>query len=459
VKVLSKQSDHGYGSCKEVHPRMNHYRFLTDEHDGVITDCAIFHEGLDHSTYKKTSQDSFQLPHPDTWGPGVTELETVYIDHMHQLGVLAHLAAQSLFGWGWGSEGDLGDIKSPFAEEWEPRVTEYRDWQWPLQELAYSERLPGGWQHYSASEQDEDDYDIPYELIYPKLKSEHYLRARQLPLEMPRNVDPYVESLRRFHDDTPIWYEEEVYVEGRPIPVYVRDNDKSREIFAERLRKQASESMRAALQDSLISQFTAIRSSFISNLATSIMRKDPRKIPSDISFDWGELRDVPDHEELIGIAIRKYMDQKFWRNGLKGELKWLNGICNNELEIDDHTIQRVRENDALRNAIAHSSSKATSGTLIRVPWLDMEEGERILVSSELMRCLIRSHANFFSRIAMKISEELQERFVYDFSTYSCYCDDSYKPDSAPDPRRNAMRHRYIMSTDWPLDGREFRGGR
>lgn len=181
------------------------------------------------------------------------------------------------------------------------------------------------------------------------------------------------------------------------------------------------------LQDSLVTQLSALRSSFISSLASTLMRNSPHLIPSDVSFRWGELRDVPDHDELIDIAIRKHMNSKFLRNGLTGELAWLKSVSNDELSIDDHTMGRIRENAELRNAIAHSSSKVTSSTQIRVPWLDLEEGSRIEIPANMLRCLIRSHVNFFSQVAMIVSQTFETKFMSDFLTVSCDCDDSYSP--------------------------------
>ena len=417
---MSKQRDHNGSPCRKTHPAKNHVQFLRDEHDRVIADCDVYHPDSKHADYRN-GPGYISIHFPGPWGDGVTELEEVYVQHSYQLGVLLHHSLFTLFSEdsdNYLKSNEYARVPNPFTW-WEGpnSYEEEKQWEWSMQEIQYAERVPNGSQLHPRNKKSawESDLDASWHLITDKLRSDNYVASRKSSFLVDRKYESsdVHETLENSWAGNQISF-------GGGDPQFAAE-------ALEKFRKTAHEAMILTLQDSLVTQLSALRSSFISSLASTLMRNSPHLIPSDVSFRWGELRDVPDHDELIDIAIRKHMNSKFLRNGLTGELAWLKSVSNDELSIDDHTMGRIRETAELRNAIAHSSSKVTSSTQIRVPWLDLEEGSRIEIPANMLRCLIRSHVNFFSQVAMIVSQTFETKFMSDFLTVSCDCDDSYSP--------------------------------
>jgi len=415
---MSKQSDHENISCKKTHSGMSHKQFLLRDHWYITEDCDLFHPKVIHGAYRSEQRkgDNRWVSIPAAPGPGVTEFEQAYVNHMYQLGVLVFDTYTNLFDdYGsyaeaarnnplWGIEDGAGDP---------------RDWEWSIHETRFAQRIPNGKLKHISDYGGIDDAtgstqnDIFWHLVGDRFRSESYSRAiRDFPVAFAyEQITPNVwETLK------------EMWFGGQHFPY---DDDGN----YEELRARTLTDLRLARQDAIISQLDALRVSFFRTICIALVSKYPHLIPSGVDFTWGEILNVLTLSELRDIAIRKFMDDNFWRKGFRGELDWLTSVGVDTHAVDTHTSERVGETAALRHAIAHSSSIINDSTFRRAPSLKMlfDDDDRIEVSASNLRCLMYSHINLFSFIAHHISVQHKFPIYSPLRTVSCECDNAYRP--------------------------------
>jgi hypothetical protein len=346
---------------------------------------------------------------PPVPSPGISGLEEVYHNHMYQLGVMIFDSYVNLFAAGNKYYDNIQNNPLDGLEDVIAQGTgAEQEWEWPLREIHFSNRIPDGKlspiTDWPPEDHEHEDNEIFWHLINDKFKSESYAAAmRSSPIP---------------HMDSDL---EHIYAGGQH---FVGTDDET----ISRLRRRATEALRLARQDAIISQLDALRQSFFTSLAIALMHRHPHLIPSDVKFSWGEVFNVLTLDQLRDIAIQKFMDDKFWRKGLKGELSWLTSVGVNQEILDSHSLERVGETAALRHAIAHSGSKVNDSTFRRAPKLELifDEDDRIDLSVSNLRCLMRSHLNLFALVIHQLSMEHKVPIMSPLRTTSCDCDDSYR---------------------------------
>jgi hypothetical protein len=406
---MSKQNDHDGAQCRSAHRGISHKQFLLREHWSLTPDCNLFHPKITHFAYRNEAVRGDHLKLPPAPSPGISGLEEVYHNHMYQLGVMIFDSYVNLFGED--NEYFTNPINNPLdgLEDVIAQGDE-KEWEWSIREIHFSNRIPNGklapLTDWPPEDHEHEDNEIFWHLINDKFKSESYAAAMRQPGLLP-------------HMDSDL---EDIYAGNQHL---VGTDDES----ISRLRSRTVEALRLAHQDAIISQLEALRTGFFTSVAIVLMHRYPHLIPSDVKFSWGEIFNVLTLDELRDIAIQKFMDDKFWRKGLKGELDWLTTIGVNQKFLDPHTLKRVGETAVLRHAIAHSSSTVNESTFRRAPTLQavFDDGDRIDISVSNLRCLMRSHLNLFALVTHQISVEHKVPIMSPLRTTSCDCEDAYRP--------------------------------